>query len=158
MSEPTSESDAEFMRQAVGLALETRAQGEVPVGCVIVRDGTVVAAGANAPIGRCDPTAHAEILALRAAAQALGNYRLAGCTLDVTLEPCAMCAGAMVHARIDRLVFGASDPRVGAAGSALNLVQSAAQNHRIQVTSGVLAVECSELLLGFFRERRAAAD
>ena len=158
MSEPTSESDAEFMRQAVGLALEARAQGEVPVGCVIVRDGTVVATGANAPIGRCDPTAHAEILALRAAAQALGNYRLAGCTLYVTLEPCAMCAGAMVHARIDRLVFGASDPRVGAAGSALNLVQSAAQNHRIQVTSGVLAVECSELLLGFFRERRAAAD
>jgi tRNA(adenine34) deaminase len=126
----------------------------VPVGCVVVREGQVVASACNQPIARCDPTAHAEIEALRAAARALGNYRLPGCTLYVTLEPCPMCAGAMVHARIARLVYGATDPRVGAAGSVFDLARSEALNHRIEVTGGVLAEESRALLQGFFRERR----
>jgi tRNA(adenine34) deaminase len=144
------------MRLAIAQARDAGGRGEIPVGCVIVRDEQVIATGANAPIGSCDPTAHAEIQALRAAARALGNYRLGNCTLYVTLEPCAMCAGAMVHARIARLVYGAADPRVGAAGSALDLVRAPEQNHRLAVTSGVLGEEASAMLLAFFRERRAS--
>ncbi|MCC7257891.1 MAG: tRNA adenosine(34) deaminase TadA [Gammaproteobacteria bacterium] len=146
--------DEPFMRQALDLARQAEAAGEVPVGCVITRDGSVVATGFNHPIGGRDPTAHAEIEALRAAAVALGNYRLTGCTLYVTLEPCPMCAGAMVHARIARLVYGAPDPRAGAAGTVFDLVRSQALNHRIEVTGGVLEAESRELLQGFFRSRR----
>ncbi len=155
---PDASVDEHYMRLALEQAQAARSNGEVPVGCVIVQGDLVIARGSNAPIGRCDPTAHAEILAMRDAAAALGNYRITGCTLYVTLEPCAMCAGAMVHARLGRLVFGATDPRVGAAGSALNLVQSPAQNHRVEITGNVLAAECAEVLLDFFRSRRAAVD
>jgi len=142
------------MRQALDQARQAAAVGEVPVGCVIVSEGRVVATGFNRPISRHDPTAHAEIEALRAAGDALGNYRLGGCTLYVTLEPCAMCTGAMVHARITRLVYGAADPKAGAAGSVFDLARAAALNHRMDVSGGVLAAECRELLQGFFRERR----
>ncbi|MBM4196927.1 MAG: tRNA adenosine(34) deaminase TadA [Gammaproteobacteria bacterium] len=157
MTSGTLHTDAHWMALAIEQARLARAAGEVPVGCVIVREDRVVTSGFNQPIGLTDPTAHAEIAAIRAAARALGNYRLGGCTLYVTLEPCAMCAGAMVHARVARLVFGAADPRVGAAGSVLNLVQSAAQNHRLEVTGGILAAECSDLLLEFFRVRRSGS-
>jgi len=146
--------DEHFMHQALDLAREAEAAGEVPVGCVITRDDRVVATAFNRPISGNDPTAHAEIGALRAAAQALGNYRLTGCTLYVTLEPCPMCAGAMVHARIGRLVYGAPDPRAGAAGSVFNLVQAEQLNHRMAVEGGVLEGECREVLRRFFRERR----
>jgi tRNA(adenine34) deaminase len=146
--------DAGFMRRALDLARAAEAAGEVPVGAVIVRDGIVVGEGSNRPIGACDPTAHAEIIALRAAGQALGTYRLTGTTLYVTLEPCAMCASAMVHARVARLVFAATDPRAGAAGSVFNIVQHASLNHRLECTGGVLAEECSALLRGFFLARR----
>ena len=127
---------------------------EVPVGALVVRDETVLGEGWNRPIAACDPTAHAEILALRAAATAVGDYRLGGATLYVTLEPCPMCAAAMAHARIARLVFGAWDPRQGAAGSAFNLVTAAAMNHRIDSFGGVLSEECGALLRGFFAGRR----
>lgn len=147
-------TDDQAMRLALQQAQAAAALGEVPVGAVVVRDGRVIASGHNAPIGAHDPTAHAEVVALRAAAQALGNYRLDGCTLYVTLEPCAMCTGAMVHARIARLVYGAADPKAGAAGSVFELARSPALNHRIDVSGGVLAGECRELLQGFFRERR----
>jgi tRNA(adenine34) deaminase len=146
--------DEGFMRRALDLARAAEAAGEVPVGAVIVRDGIVVGEGSNRPIGACDPTAHAEIIALRAAGQALGTYRLTGTTLYVTLEPCAMCASAMVHARVARLVFAATDPRAGAAGSVFNIVQHASLNHRLECTGGVLAEECGALLRGFFFARR----
>jgi len=146
--------DLGFMRRALELAREAESAGEVPVGAVIVRDGAVIAEGWNRPIGSCDPTAHAEVVALRAAGQALATYRLTGTTLYVTLEPCAMCASAMVHARVQRLVFAAADPRAGAAGSVFNIVQHPALNHRIECTAGVLAEECRELLRGFFLARR----
>jgi tRNA(adenine34) deaminase len=146
--------DEGFMRRALDLARAAEAAGEVPVGAVIVRDGIVVGEGSNRPIGACDPTAHAEIIALRAAGQALGTYRLTGTTLYVTLEPCAMCASAMVHARVARLVFAATDPRAGAAGSVFNIVQHASLNHHLECTGGVLAEECSALLRGFFLARR----
>jgi len=146
--------DEGFMRRALDLARAAEAAGEVPVGAVIVRDGIVVGEGSNRPIGACDPTAHAEIIALRAAGQALGTYRLTGTTLYVTLEPCAMCASAMVHARVARLVFAATDPRAGAAGSVFNIVQHASLNHRLECTGGVLAEECGALLRGFFLARR----
>ena len=123
-------------------------------GAVIVKDGAIIAEGSNRPIGCCDPTAHAEIVALRSAGQALGTYRLTGTTLYVTLEPCAMCASAMVHARVERLVFAAPDPRAGAAGSVFNIVQHPALNHRLECTAGVLADECSALLRNFFLARR----
>lgn len=142
------------MRRAVDLALVAEAAGEVPVGAVIVRDGVIVAEGRNGPIGANDPTAHAEIVALRAAGQALGTYRLTGTTLYVTLEPCAMCASAMVHARVQRLVYAATDPRAGAAGSVFNIVQHPALNHRLDCTGGVLAEECGALLRNFFLARR----
>ncbi|MCZ2495655.1 tRNA adenosine(34) deaminase TadA [Xylophilus sp. Kf1] len=144
------------MRLAIGQALAARAAGEVPVGAVLVRDGRVLATGANAPVGRSDPTAHAEVVALRAGAAALGNYRLDGCTLYVTLEPCPMCAGALLHARLARVVFGAPDPRTGAAGSVVDLFAESRLNHRTRLLGGVLADECGALLSDFFRERRAA--
>lgn len=129
-------------------------EGEVPVGAVVVRQGEVLARAGNRVIRGNDPTAHADILALREAAQGLGNYRLSGCDLYVTLEPCAMCAGAMVHARVARLIYGAADPKAGAAGSVLQVATHAALNHRIEVVGGVLQAECGELLRDFFRERR----
>jgi tRNA(adenine34) deaminase len=147
-------ADAMFMARALELARLAEAAGEVPVGAVIVNDCAIVAEGWNRPIGSNDPTAHAEIVALRAAGAALGTYRLTGTTLYVTLEPCAMCASAMVHARVQRLVFAATDPRAGAAGSVFNIVQHPALNHRIECTGGVLAEECSALLRGFFLARR----
>ncbi len=147
-------TDTEFMTQALALARRAQDAGEVPVGCVIVHEGRVVATGSNQPIASGDPTAHAEIVALRAAARALGNYRLPDCTLYVTLEPCPMCAGAMVHARIARLVYGAADPRAGAAGTVFDLARSEALNHRIAVEGGLLAEESRALLQAFFRSRR----
>ena len=149
-------ADASFMRRALELARNAEAKGEVPVGALLVRDGREIGSGWNRPIGDSDPTAHAEIVALRAAALALGNYRLTGTTLYVTLEPCAMCAGAMLHARVGRLVFGAADPKAGAAGSVIDLARSPDFNHRMQVTAGVLAEECRALLQEFFRRRRLA--
>jgi len=146
------------MQQAIAAAKEAKALGEVPVGAVLVKNGEVIATGFNQPIGRHDPTAHAEIAALRAAAEALGNYRLPGCTLYVTLEPCVMCAGAMMHARLERVVFGAADPKTGACGSVLNLFAEEKLNHHTTVTQGVLAEECSSLLKTFFAERRAAKN
>ena len=152
----TSE-DARWMRLALQAAHEAAARGEVPVGAVVVKDGRCIAAAGNACVGAHDPSAHAEIAALRQAARALGNYRLQGCTLYVTLEPCAMCAGAMLHARLARVVFGAADPKTGAAGSLLNLFAQPALNHQTQVTGGVLAGECAAALHGFFRPRRINA-
>ncbi len=146
--------DRTFMTRALELARAAEAAGEVPVGCVIVRDGEIVAEGWNRPITTHDPTAHAEMVALRAAAAASDSYRLTGTTLYVTLEPCAMCAGAMVHARVQRLVFAATDPRAGAAGSVFNVVQHPALNHRMECTGGVLAEECGALLRDFFVARR----
>ncbi len=146
--------DAQFMARALELARTAEAHGEVPVGAVIVKDGAVIAEGWNRPISTHDPTAHAEIIAMRAAAQVLQSYRLLGTTLYVTLEPCAMCAGAMVHARVKRLVFGATDPRAGAAGSIFNITQHAALNHRMEVRGGVMAEECSAELRKFFVARR----
>jgi tRNA(adenine34) deaminase len=126
----------------------------VPVGALVVRDGEIVGRGYNSPISRQDPSAHAEIQAMREAALTLGNYRLVGCTLYVTLEPCAMCAGAIQHARIARLVFGASDPKTGACGSVVNLMEEARLNHHAEVTAGVMAQECGRLLSDFFASRR----
>ncbi len=147
-------NDERWMREALALARQAEAAGEVPVGAVLVKDGMAVGSGWNRPIGAHDPTAHAEILALRAAAAALGNYRLTGTTLYVTLEPCAMCAGALVHARVERLVYGAADPKAGAAGSLMDLARHAALNHRLAVAGGVLAEESSSLLKAFFASRR----
>jgi tRNA(adenine34) deaminase len=146
--------DLRFMRRALELAREAEDAGEVPVGAVLVADGRIVGDGWNRPIGECDPTAHAEMIALRRGAHELGSYRLTGTTLYVTLEPCAMCAGAMVHARVRRLVFAATDPRAGAAGSVFNIVQHPMLNHRIECTGGVLAEECAAMLRGFFQLRR----
>ena len=142
------------MRMALGLAHQAAANGEVPVGAIVVKDGEVIGRGSNAPISLCDPTAHAEINAMREAAAFLGNYRLVDCTLYVTLEPCAMCSGAIQHARIARLVFGASDPKTGACGSVINLMSEPKLNHHTEVVSGVLAKECGEVLSIFFKQRR----
>jgi tRNA(adenine34) deaminase len=147
-------NDAAFMARALAQAREAAARGEVPVGAVVVRNGEVVATGRNSPVGDNDPTAHAEIVALRGAARALDNYRLDGCTLYVTLEPCAMCVGAMLHARLERVVFGARDPKTGAAGSVVDLFGVGQLNHRTQVEGGVLQEECGALLADFFKERR----
>jgi tRNA(adenine34) deaminase len=154
MPDTTASDDARFMRLALAEAQAAARDGEVPVGAVVVKDGRVIATGRNAPIDGHDPTAHAEIVALRAAAQALGNYRLDGCSLYVTLEPCAMCSGAMLHARLARVVFGAADPKTGAAGSVLDLFAHAQINHQTVVQGGVLAEEGAQLLRGFFKERR----
>jgi tRNA(adenine34) deaminase len=146
--------DPAFMRFALEEARAAAAAGEVPVGAVVVKDGAVIARGRNAPIARHDPTAHAEVAALRAAAGHLGNYRLDGCTLYVTLEPCAMCSGAMLHARLARVVFGAPDPKTGAAGSVLDVFAEPRLNHQTVIEGGVLADECAALLRSFFQERR----
>ncbi len=147
-------SDVEWMRKAIVLAKRAEAMGEVPVGALVVRDGTLLGEGWNRPISLHDPTAHAEILALRAAAAVVADYRLGGATLYVTLEPCPMCAAAIAHARIARLVFGAWDPRQGAAGSAFDLVASEAMNHRVDALGGVLSADCGALLRGVFAGRR----
>jgi tRNA(adenine34) deaminase len=147
-------SDLDIMNAALAEARLAVEAGEVPIGAVIVRDGEIVARGQNRVLRDVDPTAHAEIVALRAAAAAVGNYRLIGCMLYVTLEPCAMCAGAMIHARLARLVFAASDPKAGAAGSVLGVVNHPQLNHQMVVESGTLADEAAELLRSFFRERR----
>ncbi len=147
--------DQAFMRQAIVLARRAQAAGEVPVGALLVRDGQIIGEGWNRPIGAQDPTAHAEIEALRMAARGEQNYRLPGTTLYVTLEPCCMCAGAIVHARVERVVFGARDPKGGAAGSVFQLLPSDHRfNHRAAVQGGVLQDECGELLRAFFRSRR----
>ena len=148
---------AHFMGLAIEQARLAWAEGEVPVGAVVVKDGEVIAVGYNQPIGRHDPTAHAEIVALRAAAAKLGNYRLPGCELYVTLEPCIMCSGAMMHARLARVVYAALDPKTGACGSVVNLFEQERLNHHTEVAGGVLAEESSSLLKAFFAERRAAA-
>jgi tRNA(adenine34) deaminase len=147
-------SDEYFMRMALVAASQAKALGEVPVGAVLVREGQVIATGFNQPIGQHDPSAHAEITALRAGATTLANYRMPGCTLYVTLEPCAMCAGAMMHSRLARLVYGASDPKTGACGSIVNLFAEEKLNHHTAVTGGVLSDECSSMLSSFFAERR----
>jgi tRNA(adenine34) deaminase len=147
-------SDVAWMRKALELAGRAETDGEVPVGAIVVRDEAVLGEGWNRPIGSHDPTAHAEVLALRAAAGAVGDYRLGGATLYVTLEPCPMCAAAIAHARIARLVFGAWDPRQGAAGSVFNLVATDAMNHRVDAFGGVLSEECGALLRRFFAGRR----
>ena len=148
-------NDSVFMRQAIDQAHNAWALGEVPVGAIVVRDDVVIATGFNQPIGTHDPTAHAEIMALRAAASILGNYRLPGCSLFVTLEPCAMCAGAMLHARLARVVYGAIDPKTGACGSVIDLFAQAQLNHQTEVTGGVLGEDCGVMLKEFFVERRA---
>jgi tRNA(adenine34) deaminase len=150
--------DTIFMQQALSQAHNAWALGEVPVGAVVVKDGAVIATGFNQPIGTHDPTAHAEVMALRAAATILGNYRLPGCELFVTLEPCAMCSGAMMHARLARVVFGASDPKTGACGSVVDLFAQEKLNHHAEIVGGVLAEECSALLRQFFAERRRAVQ
>lgn len=152
----TESRDVYWMRRALSLAARAEAEGEVPVGAVLVLGDEVIGEGWNRPIGAHDPTAHAEIQALRAAAQAVANYRLCDSTLYVTLEPCTMCAGAMIHARVKRLVFGAFDAKTGAAGSCFPVLTSDQHNHRVECYGGVLADECSEQLSAFFRRRREA--
>ncbi|MFZ6656170.1 tRNA adenosine(34) deaminase TadA [Undibacterium sp. TJN19] len=149
--------DLEFMQAAYQQAQRAWDEGEVPVGAVVVKDGQVIATGYNRPIGKHDPTAHAEIMALRAAAEIIGNYRLPGCELYVTLEPCMMCAGAMMHARLARVIYAASDPKTGVAGSLLNVFDNTQLNHHTQVMGGVMANECAALLRDFFAHRRAIA-
>lgn len=144
------------MSAALALAHAASEAGEVPVGAVVVKAGEIIGAGFNAPISRHDPSAHAEIQAIRAAAVLLDNYRLTGCTLFVTLEPCVMCAGAILHARISRLVYGAPDPKTGAAGSVLNLFADNRLNHHTEVEGGILAEECGRMLQSFFQDRRKA--
>ncbi|WP_284337226.1 tRNA adenosine(34) deaminase TadA [Comamonas sp. NoAH] len=154
MPEPLENPHDHWMRHALQLAQRAAVAGEVPVGAVVVKDGQVVGEGANAPLSGNDPTAHAEVLALRAAAQKLGNYRLDGCTLYVTLEPCVMCSGAMLHARVDTVVYGATEPKIGAAGSVLDVFAYPQINHQTQVVRGVMAEECAAILSTFFQQRR----
>ena len=147
-------SDQIHMQTALELASQAALAGEVPVGAIVVKDSVVIGRGFNAPIGLHDPSAHAEIQAMRDAAKNLGNYRLVGCTLYVTIEPCAMCAGAIQHARVARLVFGASDPKTGACGSVVNLMNEPKLNHHTEVIGGVMAEECGAVLSQFFASRR----
>jgi tRNA(adenine34) deaminase len=147
-------SDEDWMREALKEARAAAEAGEVPVGAIAIADGAVVGRGQNRVLREVDPTAHAEIVAMRAAAKALNNYRLMECELFVTLEPCAMCAGAMIHARLKRLVYGASDPKAGAAGSVLEVLNHPKLNHQMEVVAGVLGEECGEVLREFFRSRR----
>ena len=154
MDERRISEDEDFLHQALDLARDSEADGEVPVGAVIVAAGSVIGRGRNSPIGRNDPTAHAEILALREAGTALQNYRLEGATLYVTLEPCVMCAGAIVAARISRLVFGARDLRFGGVRSKFRLADADVLNHRVEIVEGVLAAECTDLMRRFFANRR----
>jgi len=149
-----ADNDTVLMRAALDEARAAAEAGEVPIGAVAVVGGAIVARGQNRVLRDCDPTAHAEVVAMRTAAAAVGNYRLPDCELYVTLEPCAMCAGAMIHARLARLVYGAADPKAGAAGSVLEVLNHPRLNHKMAVTAGVLAEECGELLQEFFRERR----
>ncbi|WP_229259794.1 tRNA adenosine(34) deaminase TadA [Duganella aquatilis] len=146
-----------YMQLALEQAQQAWDLGEVPVGAVVVKDGEVIAVGCNQPIGKHDPTAHAEIVALRAAAEKLGNYRLPGCELYVTLEPCVMCSGAMMHARLAKVVYGATDPKTGACGSVVNLFEQEQLNHHTEIVGGVMAEECGAMLKNFFAARRAAA-
>jgi tRNA(adenine34) deaminase len=148
--------DEQFMRRAIELAQQAAAVGEVPVGALVVKDGQVIGDGYNQPITSCDPTGHGEIIAMRNAATALGNYRLSGCDLYVTIEPCTMCVGAMVHARIGKIIFGAREPRAGALESQLRLMDESHYNHSIEWQGGVLAEDCGGLISGFFRAKRAA--
>ena len=148
-------SDREAMEAALAEARKAADAGEVPIGAIAVYQDAIIGSGQNRVLRGNDPTAHAEIVALREAAAALGNYRLNGCTLYVTLEPCAMCAGAMIHARIDRLVYAAADPKAGAAGSVLSVLNHPRLNHQVQIERGILSDESSDLLRGFFRERRS---
>lgn len=149
-----TEQDIQWMEHAIKLAKHAESIDEVPVGAVLVKDNQLIAEGWNQPITGNDPTAHAEVMALRAAAQILNNYRLVDTTLYITLEPCAMCAGALIHARVKRVVFGAGDPRTGAAGSVFNILNSTELNHVIDIQQGVLQQECSTLLTNFFRNKR----
>lgn len=153
-----SSTDLAFMQAALELAREGGSVGEVPVGAVVVKEGEIVGRGFNAPISRHDPTAHAEIVALRDAAHRLGNYRLPGCDLYVTLEPCVMCSGAIIHARIARVIYGANDPKTGACGSVVDLFAEPRLNFHAEVTGGVLAEECGALLSGFFAARRGKTE
>ena len=153
-SQQSSDDDQRFMREALALAGQAAAAGEVPIGAVVVKNGAVIGQGYNRPISAHDPTAHAEVIAMRSAAAALANYRLTDCSLYVTLEPCAMCAGAIMHARIGRLIYGAMDPKSGACGSVVNLFAENRLNHHATVTGGVLADEAARLLQGFFVARR----
>ncbi|HKT95714.1 MAG TPA: tRNA adenosine(34) deaminase TadA [Paraburkholderia sp.] len=155
--EPVTERDRHFMRLALAAAEAARAAGEVPVGAVLVRGDEVIATGFNHPIGTHDPSAHAEMAALRAAGTALSNYRLPGCELYVTLEPCLMCAGAIMHARIARVVYGARDPKTGACGSVVDAFSNGQLNHHTSVAGGVLETECGDALRTFFAERRRAS-
>ena len=147
-------TDTNFMQMALDLAKQAALNGEVPVGAIVVKDGVIIGRGSNAPISLHDPTAHAEIIAMRLAAKYLGNYRLVDCTLYVTLEPCAMCSGAMQHARIAKLVYGASDPKTGACGSVINLMNEPKLNHHTEVLGAVLAEQCGAVLSEFFKQRR----
>lgn len=149
-----SGDDAAWMRLALEQAALAAAAGEVPVGALVIKDGEIMGRGHNRNLLDDDPTAHAEIIALRQAAARLGNHRLTGCTMVATIEPCSMCAGALIHARIARLVYGASDPKAGAAGSVLQVINHPGLNHRMEVTAGVLSSECSEILQEFFRRKR----
>jgi len=151
---PVMLGDEYFMREAISMAHAAECLGEVPVGAVVVLDGEIVGRGFNSPIGESDPTAHAEIAALRDAARNLGNYRLPGCELFVTLEPCAMCAGAILHSRIARVIYGARDPKTGVHGSVVDLFAVERLNHHTSITGGILAEECSAVLSAFFAERR----
>ena len=146
--------DLFWMQRALELAHQAQAEGEVPVGALLVKEDQILGEGWNAPIGEHDPTAHAEIRALRHAAKSLDNYRLLDTTLYVTLEPCVMCAGAIIHARVKRVVYGATDPKTGAAGSVFNILNSELHNHRVEITAGVLEQECGKLLKNFFQARR----
>jgi len=147
--------DEFWMEEALREGVRAQAAGEVPIGAVVVHEGRILGRGSNRPISSNDPTAHAEIIAMREAGQALGNYRLADCDLFVTMEPCAMCAGAMVHARIRRLIYGATDPKAGAVESVMRVLDNASLNHQIEVKKGVLAGRCMELVQAFFRDKRA---
>ena len=147
-------SDEHYIREALMLAAQAEALGEVPVGAVVVQDNVIIGRGCNRPISAHDPTAHAEIVAMRDAAAKLGNYRLPGCELYVTLEPCVMCAGAIMHARVSRVIYGAADPKAGACGSVVNLFAEAKLNHHAAVAGGVLAAECGARLSAFFNQRR----
>jgi tRNA(adenine34) deaminase len=149
-----NELDQQFMQQAIEQAQLAALAGEVPVGAVLVKDGQVIAKAFNKPITNHDPSAHAEMLTLRQAAQVEQNYRLPGSTLYVTLEPCAMCSGAILHARVDRVVFGATDPKTGAAGSVLDVFSSKQINHQTRIEGGIMSEECGQLLRSFFKERR----
>ena len=157
MNKPQQQHDLDifWMRQAMILAQHAESIGEVPVGAVIVKDNELIAEGLNYPIKSNDPTAHAEIVALRAAASKLGNYRLVDTTMYVTLEPCTMCAGALVHARVKRIVIGATDPRTGAAGSVFNVLNNEKLNHRLEIEQGILEEECGLMLSNFFKNKRA---